>query len=105
MPSSKVGQIALIMGSIVTDTEMCYGTLPQKNKEIWLKQLNEYSKQLDAIVDEAEKGAYKVGFDTAKGIPFEGYEAKYKVLPQDVKPKSQRLVPDIPEKKIDDLEK
>ena len=56
-----------------------------------MKQLLEYSKQLDAQVEEAEKVAYKVGFDAAKGIPFQGYETKYKVTEKNKDAKLEQM--------------
>jgi TRAP-type C4-dicarboxylate transport system substrate-binding protein len=89
------------MGEIVTDTEQCYGVLPEELKTIWLKQLTEYSKRLDALVEETEKTAFNRGFDSAKGVPLVGYEEKFRQVPWEVKPKSQRLVPDVPVKNKD----
>ena len=34
MPSSRIGQIALIIGEIVTDTEICYGVLNPKLRDM-----------------------------------------------------------------------
>lgn len=67
MPSSRCQQISLVMGELLNDIKMLASIPPQNNK-LMLKQLSEYARQLDGIVDEAEKNAYQFGIDSVTKV-------------------------------------
>ena len=67
MPSSKCQQISLVLGELYNDITLLTSITPQ-NTKLLLKRLSEYARQLDAIVDEAEKNAYQFGVESVTKV-------------------------------------
>lgn len=70
MPSSRCQQISLVLGELYNDIRMLAPITPQ-NGVLLRKQLSEYARQLDAIVDEAEKSAFQFGVETVTMVKKE----------------------------------
>ena len=70
MPSSRCQQISVVLGELYNDVRLL-APISAVNAALLRKQLSEYARQLDAIVDEAEKSAFQFGVETVTMVKKE----------------------------------
>ena len=75
MPSSKCQQLSLILGELYNDIRVIAPMSPENTKML-LKQLSDYAKRIDSMIEVSEKACYDKGYSDAKTLPVETVQGK-----------------------------
>ena len=71
MPSSKCTQISLILGELYNDIKVIFHNPSKEQTKLIFKQLSEYAKRFDDLVETTEKNAYDAGYNAGGAVKGE----------------------------------